>query len=95
MVGPNSSEWRRPMNRTNAHRFCPMKQKPKTLHTKTAAQVRAEFIRKGVSFAGWAREHGFGRSLVYEVVSGRKRCLRGQSHQIAVLLGMKDGEIVQ
>jgi gp16 family phage-associated protein len=61
---------------------------------KTSVQVRAEFDRKGQSLAAWARDHGFGRSLVYEVVSGRKKCRRGQSHKIAVLLGMKHGEIV-
>lgn len=62
---------------------------------KTPSQVRAEFDHKGISLAGWARDNGFGRSLVYAVVSGHKKCKRGQSHKIAVLLGMKVGEIVQ
>jgi gp16 family phage-associated protein len=62
---------------------------------KTPQQARAEFERKGLSIAGWARDNGFGRSLVYEVLHGRKKCHRGDSHKIAVLLGMKDGEIVQ
>lgn len=64
-------------------------------HLKTHKQARAEFNRKGLSVAEWARTHGFGRSLVYEVLSGRKKCYRGSSHKIAVLLGIKDGEIVQ
>ncbi|UDF33780.1 UNVERIFIED_ORG: DNA-binding protein [Shinella sp. XGS7] len=61
---------------------------------KTHAEVRAEFNRRGESIAGWARKHQFGYSLVCEVLSGRKKCKRGQSHRIAVLLGLKDGEIV-
>ena len=78
---------------TNAHQFCTMKKSAEKV--RTSSEVRAEFARKGLSIAGWARKHGFGRSLVYEVLSGRKKCHRGQSHKIAVLLGMKDGEIVQ
>jgi gp16 family phage-associated protein len=62
---------------------------------KTSDQVRAEFERKGWSFAAWAREHNYGRSLVYAVVAGQKQCKRGQSHEIAVLLGLKHGEIVE
>ena len=62
---------------------------------KTGEQARAEFDRKGISIAQWARDHKVGRSLVYEVLAGRKKCRRGDAHKIAVLLGMKDGEIVQ
>lgn len=62
--------------------------------TKTAAQVRREFERKGVAIAAWARDHKVSRSLVYEILAGRKKCHRGQSHKIAVLLGLKKGEIV-
>ena len=60
---------------------------------KTPEEARAEFNRVGRSVAGWARLHGFQPGLVYEILAGRKRCLRGQSHKIAVLLGMKDGVI--
>lgn len=62
---------------------------------KTHHQARAEFGRKGLSIAKWARDQQVSRSLVYEILAGRKKCLRGQSHKIAVLLGMKLGEIVQ
>lgn len=62
---------------------------------KTADDVRAEFIRKGVAVSEWAREHGFGESLVYEVLTGNRKCRRGDSHRIAVLLGMKHGEITR
>ena len=61
---------------------------------KTPEQARAWFDHKGLSIAAWARDHGVGRSLVYEVLAGRKKCKRGDSHKVAVLLGLKHGEIV-
>lgn len=60
---------------------------------RTHKQARDEFDRKGKSIAEWARENGFSRSLVYEVLAGRKKCKRGQSHKVAVLLRLKAGEI--
>jgi len=63
-----------------------------TRRVKTTKQVRDEFNRTGKSITDWAREHGYKDSLVFEVLRGRK-CLRGKSHEIAVLLGLKDGEI--
>ncbi|ASM75900.1 hypothetical protein VITFI_CDS1523 [Vitreoscilla filiformis] len=57
--------------------------------------ARAEFEAKGVSISAWAAEHKVSRSLVYEILAGRKPCHRGQSHRIAVLLGMKAGELTR
>ncbi len=62
--------------------------------TRTAEEVRAEFQRKGISISAWAIANGFSSNLVFEVLSGRKKAMRGQSHKIAVALGMKEGEIV-
>lgn len=62
---------------------------------KTPEMVRAEFLRSGQSFAEWARQHGFSRHLVCMVLAGRAQGRRGKSHQIAVLLGLKEGEIVR
>ena len=63
---------------------------------KKPADVRAEFERKGISVAEWARQHKGNRTLVYEILSGnpRRTCRRGQSHRVAVLLGLKAGELV-
>jgi gp16 family phage-associated protein len=58
---------------------------------KTPDQARAWLDFHGISMAQWAREHGFGTSLVRQVLAGKKRGLRGQSHNIAVALGMKAG----
>lgn len=60
---------------------------------RTPAEARAEFHRKGVSITGWAAANGFSATLVFEVLAGRKKCTRGQTHNIAVRLGLKDGEI--
>ena len=64
-----------------------------TQKLKTAAEARAWFTEQGLSIAEWCRANGFGLSLTRQVLEGKKPCLRGQSHQIAVLLGMKAGVI--
>ena len=55
--------------------------------------VRAEFARRGLSISGWARLHGYSAQLVYGVLTGRNQGSRGQSHEIAVRLGLKHGLI--
>lgn len=61
--------------------------------TKTAAQVRAEMRRAGISIAAWARKHKVSYSLTHELLAGRTKGHSGESHVIAVLLGLKDGVI--
>lgn len=53
--------------------------------------IRNEFALRGVSIAEWSRQRGYSSALVYQVLRGEKKCLRGQSHQIAMALGLKDG----
>lgn len=60
---------------------------------RTPEEARAELKRKGVSISSWSLANGFSTNLVFEVLSGRKKCVRGQAHNIAVKLGLKDGEI--
>lgn len=52
--------------------------------------VKNEFFQNGRSVADWAREHQFPQSLVYAVLSGRSKARRGESHEIAVALGLKN-----
>lgn len=54
-------------------------------------RVRQVFADRGMSVAEWARKNGFSSALTYQVLAGRKRCVRGQSHAIAVSLGLKPG----
>lgn len=65
---------------------------------KTRLQVREEFARKGWSISGWARANSYSTGLVLEILNDdernpKRKCLRGESHNIAVALGLKQGEI--
>ena len=64
-----------------------------TATERTPEEARAWLDYQGITIAQWAREHGVHDSLVREVLAGRKKCLRGMSHNIAVLLGMKRGQL--
>lgn len=59
--------------------------------SKSVDEVRAAFADSGVSIAEWARVNGFSSGLVYQVLEGRRICMRGQSYRIAVALGLKGG----
>jgi len=65
----------------------------KAKKVKTLAEARADFHRSGKSVISWANERGFSVALVYMVMAGKRPGLRGQSHKIAVSLGIKDGVI--
>lgn len=43
----------------------------------------------GISVAEWARSRGFAPALVYRVLHGETKARRGQTHEIAVALGLK------
>jgi len=58
---------------------------------KTAAEVRDELDRRGMTIRETAREIGVSERVVYELLRGRFKGRRGQAHKAAVLLGMKDG----
>lgn len=60
-------------------------------NSKSAKRARKAFAVSGIPVAEWARNCGFSANLVYQVLDGKRKCLRGQSHRIAVALGLKDG----
>lgn len=62
----------------------PLSNEPPKL-PKLSIQFRAE----GLSIAQWARAMNFNVRLVYAVLRGERKCIRGQSHEIARELGMK------
>jgi gp16 family phage-associated protein len=68
---------------TNAHELA-----------QTTKEIRAVFETSGISVAEWARVSGFSTGLVYQVLEGRRKCVRGQSHRIAVALGLKAGQAI-
>ncbi len=45
--------------------------------------------RAGGSIRTWANSRGFNPRLVYAILRGERKCLRGESHKIAKELGMK------
>lgn len=67
----------------------------KTRKTRSSQEVKEEFLRKGMSIGAWADRHGFSRPTVSQVISGKNRGTRGEGHKIAVMLGLKDGEITE
>ena len=52
-------------------------------------ELRQYFVEDGVSVAEWARQRNFSLPLVYSVLKGKSRASRGESHRIAVALGLK------
>lgn len=56
-----------------------------------SAEQRAwkRFRDTGVNVKAWAVSRGFNPALVYSVLRGERKCLRGQSHEVAVALGLK------
>lgn len=56
---------------------------------KTLEEARHWFREHGVTMTKWSRDHGFPRDLVYAVLAGRVHGWRGESHRIAVALGIK------
>lgn len=65
---------------------------------KTRAEVRGEFARKGWSISGWAKQNGYSPNMVIAILADneanlRLKCLRGDAHNIAVQLGLKEGEV--
>jgi gp16 family phage-associated protein len=61
---------------------------------KTVDDVRHDFEKAGLSIARWAVAHGFNPALVYAVLNGKRRAIRGETHTIAVALGLKRGSRV-
>lgn len=53
------------------------------------AQAREWFVRRGISLKSWADQHNVNRNVLYQVLEGKSLCTRGESHRIAVLLGLK------
>lgn len=55
------------------------------------AQARERLDRRGISLAEFSRINDLNPNLVSDLLAGRKKGLRGESHRAAVLLGIKQG----
>lgn len=60
---------------------------------KSVNQVKAELNYKGITMSQWAREHNYPYYIVQYVLSGKSKFNHGKAHEIAVLLGLKEGAI--
>lgn len=60
---------------------------------RTPAEVRTLLANRGITLGEWARANGFDPNLTSQVLNGRRKGVRGQSHKIAVKLGIKAGEL--
>ncbi len=60
---------------------------------KTAAEVRADLRQAGLSLAEWARVNKVSYALSHELLRGRIKGHHGQAHDIAVLMGLKHGQL--
>ena len=60
---------------------------------KTIQQVRKELLFRGETLASWAKKNNFNYENVRAVVYGNSRGKWGESHKIAVKLGIKEGVI--
>lgn len=54
----------------------------------TPQQIKKAFHQEGKTITDWAREYGFNRNHVYQVLSGRCKGLYGKGYKIAVKLGI-------
>ncbi|UUS56986.1 DNA-binding protein [Acinetobacter sp. YH16040_T] len=57
---------------------------------KSIEQVKEDFSSTGKSIAKWARDNKFSPDLVYRIFRNNKIPKRGESHKIAVKLGIKE-----
>ena len=53
--------------------------------------ARARIHAQGISLRAFARQHNLHPSTLYGVLNGQNKCLRGEAHRAAVLLGIKPG----
>ncbi|MDU9414828.1 DNA-binding protein [Pseudomonas sp. zfem005] len=51
--------------------------------------ARLRLAEQGMSAKAFAQKHGLNPSTVYAVLNRQKKCLRGEAHRAAVLLGIK------
>ena len=60
---------------------------------RTRQEAHAWLKSQSMSIADWARAHGLKPQTVHSLLDGQHVGSRGQSHDAAVLLGMKHGTV--
>lgn len=62
-------------------------------HLRTPQEAKQALLDQGVSITEWAVKNGYSPNLVNMILSGHRNPTRGQSHNIAVSLGIKVGRV--
>ena len=57
---------------------------------RTPREARDWLLRHGIPVSDWARANGFEPTVVFSLLNGRTRGLRGQAHFAAIALGLKE-----
>lgn len=57
------------------------------------SDARDRLSKLGLTAKEWAEQNDISPSTVYAVLNGQKKCLRGEAHRAAVLLGIKEGVV--
>ncbi len=55
----------------------------------TPAEIKKRFEAEGQTLSDWAKQNGFERLAVYQVLNGQLKGKYGKAHEIAVKLGIK------
>ncbi|WP_423600018.1 DNA-binding protein [Roseateles sp. MS654] len=56
---------------------------------KSPEEAQQWFAERGITISEWALERQFNPALVYQVLAGTRKAVRGTSFKIAVALGIK------
>lgn len=59
----------------------------------TPEKLKAKFRSEGKTFKDFATQNGYPYEQVVRVVNGMNKARRGQGHEIAVKLGLKDAGV--
>lgn len=59
-------------------------------YPQTHASAQRYFVQHGINKTAWARYFGFERTIVEHLLRGKLKGRRGQSHEAAIKLGLKE-----
>ncbi|MNJ62749.1 hypothetical protein D3C77_586020 [compost metagenome] len=60
------------------------------IHEQACKAARKRLEQQGITVKAFALQNNLHPSTVYAVLLGQKKCLRGEAHRAAVLLGIKE-----
>lgn len=64
-----------------------------SIEDQALSKARQRLLNRGISMQAFAKSHNIHPSTVYAVLSGQNKCLRGEGHRTAILLGIKQAEV--